>query len=175
MINLSWVMGWWVEELVDNMIDPSHWGWPMRVIAIVAALSLVVISAQAQEHEHATGEKLGTVHFETSCNQAAGVQFDRAIALLHSFEFGRAIQGFNGVLAADSNCAIARWGIALARWGNPMVPNQRPAAQLNQGRQDAQAAAAMKARATPREQAYIDAVGKLYDNFEKTPQTARVV
>jgi hypothetical protein len=148
----------------------------MRVTVIVAALSFAVAGAGAgaQEHQHAAGEKLGTVHFETSCAPAAAAQFDRAIALLHSFEFGLAIRGFNGVLAADSNCAMARWGIALARWGNPMVPNLRAAAQLTQGRQDARAAAAMKARATPREQGYIDAVAKLYDNFETTTQQARV-
>src|SRR6185503_5462525 len=138
-------------------------------------LAILAPSLQAQEHQHAAGEKLGTVHFETSCAPAAGAEFDRAIALLHSFEFGQAIRGFNAVLAADSTCAIAKWGIALARWGNPMVPNLRPAAQLNLGRQDARAAAAMKARATPREQAYIDAVAKLYDNFENTTQQARFV
>jgi tetratricopeptide (TPR) repeat protein len=132
-------------------------------------------SLSAQEHQHPTGEKLGTVHFETSCAPAAGAEFDRAIALLHSFEFGSAIRGFNAVLAADSTCAIARWGIALARWGNPMVSNQRAAATLEPGRQAAKAAAAMKPKASEREQAYIDAVGKLYENYETVPQGKRVV
>src|SRR4051812_43748867 len=147
----------------------------MRIAVAVLACSVAAGSALAQEHQHPAGEKLGTVHFETSCAPAAGVEFDRAIALLHSFEFGSAIRGFNGVLAADSTCAMARWGIALARWGNPMVTNLRPATQLNQGRQDARAAAAMKAKASPREQAYIDAVAKLYDDFENTTQQSRVV
>jgi tetratricopeptide (TPR) repeat protein len=147
----------------------------MRPVATLVALSTVAVSLGAQEHQHAVAEKLGTVHFETSCAPAAGAEFDRAIALLHSFEFGQAIRGFNAVLAADSNCAIARWGIALARWGNPMVSNLRAATLMNQGRQDARAAAAMKSRATPREQAYIDAVGKLYDNFENTTQQSRIV
>ena len=70
---------------------------------------------------------------------------------------------------------MARWGIALARWGNPMVANLRAPAVLEQGRQAARAAAAMKSHATPREQAYIDAVGKLYENYETVPQSARVV
>src|SRR3954466_1911785 len=93
-------------------------------ILIIAATSAL----GAQEHQHPNGEKLGTVHFQTSCAPAAGAEFDRAIALLHSFEFGGAIRGFNAVLAADSSCAMARWGIALARWGNPMVSNQRAVA-----------------------------------------------
>lgn len=53
-------------------------------------------SSVAQEHQHAMAiEKLGTVRFATSCNSAARKQFDRAVALLHSFQFGHAIDGFN--------------------------------------------------------------------------------
>jgi tetratricopeptide (TPR) repeat protein len=147
----------------------------MRIAAAVLALSFIAVTAGAQEHQHPSGARLGTVHFQTSCSAAAGAEFDQAIAYLHSFEFGPAIRGFNSVLAADSTCAMARWGIALARWGNPMVANQRTPAVLEQGRQAARAAAAMKARATPREQAYIDAVAKLYENYETTPQSARIV
>src|ERR1700756_4745450 len=42
-------------------------------------------------HGHGAGEKLGVVHFDTSCSQEAQREFDRAVALLHSFEFGRAV------------------------------------------------------------------------------------
>jgi hypothetical protein len=53
-------------------------------------------AAPAQEHEHgaAATEKLGTVQFATSCSAAAPPQFNRAVALLHSFDFARAIAGF---------------------------------------------------------------------------------
>jgi tetratricopeptide (TPR) repeat protein len=149
---------------------------PRFVIAVPLLMSAVAAQrVMAQEHQHPAGEKLGSVHFETSCAPAVSAQFDRAIALLHSFEFGSAIQGFNGVVAADSTCAMAQWGIALARWGNPMVPNQRAAATLEPGRQAAQRAARMKESATPRERAYIDAVGRLYENYETTSQASRVV
>jgi tetratricopeptide (TPR) repeat protein len=147
----------------------------MRVVAVVAGLSLIVVSAGAQEHQHPAGEKLGTVHFPTSCAPAAAVDFDRAIALLHSFEFGGAIRGFNAVIASDPNCAMAHWGIALARWGNPMVANQRTPAALDAGRQSARAAAGLKSKASPREQAFIDAVARLYESYESVPQSARVV
>src|SRR4051794_3543373 len=36
----------------------------------------------AQEHEHGIGEKLGAVHFSTSCNGGAQKEFNRALALL---------------------------------------------------------------------------------------------
>jgi hypothetical protein len=84
-------------------------------------LILAAGSSMAQEHSHATaGEKLGTVHFATSCNSSAQKQFDRAVALLHSFEFSRAIDAFNTTLKTDSSCAMAYWGIALSQWSNPI-------------------------------------------------------
>jgi len=65
-------------------------------------LILAAGSSIAQEHQHAMAvEKLGTVRFVTSCNSAAQKEFDRAVALLHSFQFGHAIDGFNNTLKAD--------------------------------------------------------------------------
>ena len=75
-------------------------------------VALLATSGIAQEHEH--GEKLGVVHFATSCNQQAQKEFDRAVALLHSFQFSHAIEGFDTVLKSDSACGIAHWGIAQA-------------------------------------------------------------
>src|SRR5437763_3010201 len=82
----------------------------------------------AQEHQHAAGEQLGTVHFQTSCNPSAQEQFDHAMAWLHSFEFGPAIETFTATAKADPGCAIAYWGIALGRWTNPFVATIRPPA-----------------------------------------------
>src|SRR4051812_8186147 len=69
----------------------------MKVVAVVV-VTLVASLGLAQEHEHGTGEKLGRVHFVTSCNAAAENDFDRAVALLHSFQFSRAIEGFHAAL-----------------------------------------------------------------------------
>ena len=65
-------------------------------------LTLAVSSSSAQEHQHGNGEKLGTVHFATSCNESAQKVLNRAVALLHSFQFSRAIEGFNAVLRDDA-------------------------------------------------------------------------
>jgi len=40
---------------------------------------------------------------------------------MHSFQFARAIEAFNVILASDPSCAIAYWGIALSDWGNPFA------------------------------------------------------
>ena len=87
----------------------------------------------AQEHQHGNGEKLGAVHFATSCNEVAQKEFNRAVALLHSFQFSRAIEGFNAVLEEDATCGIAYWGIALSDWSNPFAPGMKDKASCRQG------------------------------------------
>jgi hypothetical protein len=138
-----------------------------RLIAVVALASAQVALGQ-------NTERLGTVHFRTSCSPGVEQRFDRAVALLHSFEFGASIRAFNEVIAQDSTCAMAYWGIAMSRWTNPMAPGIRTPAQLAPGRQAAQAALRVGTGASARERAYISAVGELYRDFERVDQPARV-
>ncbi|HXR93222.1 MAG TPA: hypothetical protein VN750_23385 [Steroidobacteraceae bacterium] len=126
------------------------------------------------EHQHAHGEKLGAVHFSTSCNQSAQTELNRAVALLHSFQFSRAIEGFNAVLEGDATCGIAYWGIALSDWSNPFAPGAKDPGQLRLGRESAERGTLVSAK-TERERAYLAAVAKLYSNFESTPQQARLL
>jgi hypothetical protein len=128
--------------------------------------------AQQQELPHLNGEKLGTVHFATSCNDAAQQEFNRAVALLHSFQFSGAIEGFNAVLAKDATCAIAYWGIALGDWSNPFALETKDKSQLQAGRESVARGQIVGAK-TEREQAYLAAAGKLYADYQSTPQQAR--
>jgi hypothetical protein len=142
---------------------------------IAAILSVLVASpSTGQEHPHETGEKLGAVHFATSCNAVAQKDMNRAVALLHSFQFSRAIEGFNGVLGEDATCPIAYWGIALSAWSNPFAPGLKDKGQLQLGRQSVERGTAVGAK-TERERAYLAAVGKLYSDFETTSQQARLL
>jgi hypothetical protein len=150
---------------------------PVDLIALGVFLSLGAPTLSAQEHEHhaKSTERLGTVHFSTSCRPAVASQFNRAVALLHSFEFGASIAAFNEVLKADSTCAMAQWGVALSRWSNPMALGIRAPAQLQAGRQAVDAAKLVAAHATDRERGYINAVAQLYDDFEHKDQSSRVL
>jgi len=142
-------------------------GWSALLV------TLVPLGANAQGHEHGgASEKLGTVHFATSCNAEAQPQFDRAVALLHSFEFPRAIEGFGQTLKTDPSCAIADWGIALARWTNPFAVGIRGPAVLQQGREAIEQARKIGAK-TDRERAYVEAVAKLYTDTETKDQPTR--
>jgi len=144
------------------------------ITAALLMLSALALGTRAQEHEHGNTEKLGTVHFSTSCNEAAQKDFNRAVALLHSFQFSRAIEGFNGVIKEDPTCGIAYWGIALSDWSNPFAAGMKDKGQLQAGRDSANRGQAVGAK-TERERAYIAAVGKLYIDFENTPQRARLI
>src|SRR5688572_27419275 len=92
---------------------------------LVAAIPLLLIPPgplRAQEHEHAASEEeIGSVHFPTSCNEAAQARFDRGVAKLHSFWFDSANEEFAAAAAADPSCAMAHWGTAMTFWGNPMA------------------------------------------------------
>jgi tetratricopeptide (TPR) repeat protein len=147
-----------------------------RLAGWAAALVFLASTGMAQEHQHAPapGEKLGTVRFATSCNAAAQPRFDRAVALLHSFQFGPAIEAFRNTLQADPSCAIAYWGIALSQWTNPFVADTRSAQRLQLGLEAVERGKKLGAK-TERESAYLDAVSRLYADFEKTDQRTRVL
>ena len=72
------------------------------------------------------------------------------------------ISSFEQALQQDPACAIAYWGIALAR-GKPDVREHRTPAQLERGRAAlASADSSMGSRVTQRERDYIAAVGELF-------------
>ena len=142
---------------------------------LILAVALLVFTAPpaTQEHSHAGMGKIGTVSFSTSCSGQAQPQFNRAVALLHSFEFRAAIEGFEATRKADPSCAMAEWGIALSRWSNPFAPGVRPPAVLQQGRDAVDSARKMGPK-TDRERAYVDAVSRLYSDGDTIAQPARV-
>src|ERR1700738_1295324 len=69
----------------------------------------------------AWAQGLGRVHFETSCTPQAQEKFDRGLAMVHSFFYPDSVQAFTEAAAADPQCAIAYWGIAISHRPNPMI------------------------------------------------------
>jgi tetratricopeptide (TPR) repeat protein len=139
-------------------------------VLIVTALAGLSLShpAFAQSEE----DKLGKVHFETSCNADAQKLFDRGMLYQHSFWYRASQKTFEEALKADPTCSIAYWGTALSLLWNPhTVP---PAKNLAEG-----AAAIEKARAigfkTERERGYVDALAVMYTDYDKVDHRSRVV
>ena len=75
------------------------------VAGITAALSCSAFGQQ--------DEKLGKPSFPTSCDPKEQAEFERGVAMIHSYWFLIARRTFEGVLRQDPACATAYWGIAL--------------------------------------------------------------
>ena len=141
------------------------------VLASVATLLPSLLHSQEHGHAHQVG-KLGRVVFPVSCTPAAQKKFEHAMAVLHSFWWEEGDRAFGDVLAADSSCTMAHWGIALNAWGNPFAGGP-VGPGLTKGSEAAARAAAMPVR-TARERGFVAAVGALYRDAESTPNSARL-
>src|SRR6266508_6604863 len=133
----------------------------MLRMSLIPFVALVYLTSSARAQPVAP-QKLGTVHFTTSCSPRAQPLFNRAVTLLHSFEFRRAIEGFNATLKSDSTCGIAYWGMALSAWGNPFATGIKPARQIESGL-DAVQRGRTTGSGTQREKDYGAAAALLYE------------
>ena len=118
-------------------------------------------------------DKLGKVSFPTSCDPNVQAEFDRGVAMLHSYWFLYARRTFEGILQKDPTCAMAYWGVAMDYLGNTLA--------VAPTRADAQAAwdALEKARAvgakTQRERDWIEALSAYFRDHDKVAVDARLV
>jgi hypothetical protein len=140
----------------------------LAVAAIAATGVSLALSALGQTDDN----KLGKVHFETSCKPEAQKLFDRGMLYQHSFWYRASQKTFEDVLKADPECAIAYWGIALSLLWNP---HTTPAAQnLAEG-----SAALAKAKTigakTERERDYLAALGAMYADYDKVDHRTRLL
>jgi len=141
--------------------------------SLLAGLAILAPALAAQTPGRDAGH-LGTVHFETSCAPATRPTFEKGVALLHSFGFTGAVQAFNDVLAVDSTCVVAYWGLALSAWGNPFAAGIKPNAQLERGLEAVKRGQTLGG-GTDRERAFVAAVAKLYENYPSADQRTRVL
>jgi tetratricopeptide (TPR) repeat protein len=144
----------------------------MRPLTAVLAsvLCFVPLALSQEEHHHAVSEEeVGSVHFLTSCSPDLAQTFNRAVALLHSFQYEQARQAFTEISGRDPQCAMAQWGVAMSHyhgmWDNGDTAAGRVA--LNHAKQ----IAAGNAKTTPRENAYIDALAEIYREDGKDSYT----
>jgi hypothetical protein len=143
---------------------------------VTCVFALLATSASAQhDHAGAGAGQVGAagVSFQTSCAPAVATDFNRGVALLHSFWFAQAIATFDAVAAKDPSCAMAHWGVALSRWGNPFAGLRTPT-QIELGRAAVQRALGTGSP-TPRERAYIAAAAQLFTSGDAATQRARTL
>ena len=146
----------------------------MRNYSLNLAIVLLMSSAPATgalAHDHPVPEKLGAVTFPTSCDPSVQADFNRAIALLHSFAYSASEEAFRDVARRDTHCAMAWWGMAMTHyhqlWEPPIEGDE-----LNQGAAQIRLAENMT-EATPREHAFIAALDLYYRDAEHSTSSTR--
>src|SRR5436309_2033461 len=144
-------------------------------IALLLCLCFVGIadlplSLPAQEHEHPVPEKLGVVKFPTSCSASVQKDFERAVALLHSFAYSAAEKAFRDVSSADPKCAMAHWGIAMTYF-HPLWPPPLPEENVARGREEIERARQLGG--SDREREFIEALSFIYANADSLPYDDR--
>jgi hypothetical protein len=133
-------------------------------------LALIPFSS-AQEHDHGIPEKLGSVFFPVSCAPAVQQNFNRGVALLHSFSYAAAENAFQQVAQQDPHCAMAHWGVAMAHfqplWDPPILPET-----LSNAQREIRRATQIKP-GTERERQFIAALALVYQDAATVPYTVR--
>jgi hypothetical protein len=128
--------------------------------ALAVTLFFVPLTFSQEHHHNLTEQEIGSVHFPTSCQPELASSFNRAVALLHSFQYEQARQSFTEIAVRDPQCAMAYWGVAMSHY-HGLWENGDTAAglvALNQAKQ----IAAGNARMMACERAYIDALAEIY-------------
>jgi tetratricopeptide (TPR) repeat protein len=144
------------------------------VFLLLVSLSIRSVGNSISDHNMAemarssdalTPAVLGSVSFQTSCKPQVQQEFNRAVALLHSFWLDEAERTFKAVAKRDPDCAMAQWGVAMTNFN-----------QVNGGPTSVGVAAANKALAKadvarekdPRETAYIRALHSFFDGYAES-------
>jgi len=136
-------------------------------------LPVAVVTAALTSNAFAQqDDKLGRLSFPTSCDPKVQAEFERGVAMIHSYWFLIARRTFENVLKQDPACAIAYWGIALDLLNNTLA--------VVPPRADAEAAwaALEKARQvgakTQRERDFIEALSAYFRDHDKVPVNVRL-
>ena len=117
-------------------------------------------------------EKLGKVVFPTSCDPNVQAEFDRGVAMLHSYWFLKARRTFEGILQQDPTCAMAHWGVAMDYLGNTLATT--PTRADSQAAWDALEKARVAGAKTQRERDWIEALSAYFRDHDKVAVNARL-
>ena len=143
-------------------------------LLIGACVPLLCEPAWAAQDEHAghsAGQNSGSVHIPISCSQDAQRQFDRAVAILHSFFYPETVKAFSAIAQAEPSCAMAYWGVAISQRPNPLVP------PFSHGALQAGWDAIEKARSarapTQYERDWIETLSVFFEHYDTLDQKTR--
>ncbi|HLZ13867.1 MAG TPA: hypothetical protein VKP58_14885 [Candidatus Acidoferrum sp.] len=133
---------------------------------------------QERHHHELSEEEVGSVHFATTCgagmNEAAKAEFDgkfnKAVALLHSFQYEDTRAAFERIASENRRCAMAEWGIAMSHYHGLWRSGNAAAGRA--AIQKAREIAKENVATSEREKGYIEALAAAYSD-EKADYGAR--
>ncbi len=116
----------------------------------------------------AAPEQLGTVEFPVSCNDAAQPFMQRGLALLHHMTYTMAEADFSSAAAADPDCALAYWGVAMT-YIHPLWHDPPTSERVERGLEMLRTAETTTNK-TGREAGYIAAALAYYEGAADRPE-----
>lgn len=151
------------------------------MLALVAALTALITLTSPAPLRAAPGDpqrevgdlgQVGDIHFPFSCDPSLQDEFDRGVALLHSFSYGEARRVFTEIAAKDPECAMAHWGIAMTYYHPVWVPPD--SAEMAAGQTAVQAALSAK-KTNDYERGYVRAMEAFYKGLDEPDPAAQAV
>jgi tetratricopeptide (TPR) repeat protein len=152
----------------------SRWGYSLSLrlpVFLSIPLLFCTLAGRQEMHVHDAPEQLGEVSFPVWCQTPVQKDFDRGVALLHSFAYSAAEEAFRKIAERDPKCAMAHWGIAMTHfhqlWQPPISPASYPSAQ-----QEIETALRIGA-GTERERGFIHAAELIFRDEASVPYETR--
>jgi tetratricopeptide (TPR) repeat protein len=139
-------------------------GWARTVfLALVTALFVLCNAPAATPLEPGDLRGVGKVTFPITCDSKVQPDFDRGVALLHSFFYEEARRVFTSISERDPNCAMAQWGIAMTWWHPIWTPPTRD--EMRAGKTAIEKAMSLKT-GSDRERGFINALNTYYNTAD---------
>ncbi len=147
-------------------------GW--QIVVCLLLLGSPATAGAQDEHAHGAGDlgRVGKAHFQVKCAPELQREFDRAVAVLHSFFYEESERQFAAIASRDPHCAMAWWGVAMSLWHPLWEPPD--SASLARGRAAIQRADSIGSD-DERERAYIGALACFYRDWEHVDHRTRAL
>ena len=145
------------------------------LIATVLSQNTKLSSSKAEAsgiQKDTYGDQLGTVEFPMSCSDAAKLQVERGVALLHHMTYNGARAAFAVATQTDPDCAMGYLGQAMT-YIHPLWSDAPGKEDFETG-QALVSKAKTRGQKTDRENAYIAAVGAYYEQGRNKDETANL-
>jgi tetratricopeptide (TPR) repeat protein len=114
--------------------------------------------------------QLGKVDFPTNCSAEVQPALENGLALMHSFQYTESEKTFSEAAARDPKCAMAHWGMAMARYHQIWdFPDDKT---LKAGRKEIEKAQKLRA-ASARENDFINAAAAFFQKRSKISHADR--